>query len=92
MKFEITDEQHARAMKWIKEEVYPKIVAQQRETFKNPTQFHFDCWDAGYPYEGAIGGGITYEFTPTSIGVVERVKYSTHNEEFSLDLTDYKSW
>lgn len=92
MKFEITDEQYARAMKWVKEEIYPKIIARQRETFTEPTQFHIDCWDAGYPYEGAIGGGITYEFTPTSLGIIERVKYTTYNEVYELDLTDYKMW
>jgi hypothetical protein len=39
-------------------------------------------------YEGAIGGGMTFSFTPTSLGTVVKVKY--FNEE--LDLTDYNDW
>lgn len=92
MKFELTADQHTQAMKWIKEVVYPEIIALQKKTIKNPTAIHIDCWNDGFPYEGAIGGGITYEFTPTSLGIVERVKYTTYNKTFELDLTDYKSW
>ena len=42
----------------------------------------------GVPYQGAIGGGVTYEFTPTSIGTVFKVK--ANGKE--LDLSDYDSW
>jgi len=42
----------------------------------------------GQPYEGAIGGAVTYSFTPTSIGMV--VKVHAHGHE--LDLSDYASW
>jgi len=38
---------------------------------------------------GAIGGGLSYEFTPASIGVVTLVKCACGNE---LDLTNYDSW
>jgi hypothetical protein len=40
-------------------------------------------------YYGAIGGSVTYEFTPTSLGIVEKVK---HFNGKVLDLTDYESW
>ena len=39
---------------------------------------------------GAIGGAYTYEFTPTSIGVVVKVRNSVTNAV--IDLTDYESW
>ena len=39
-------------------------------------------------YEGAIGGAVRYEFTPTSIGLVIKVKAY----EYELDLSDYASW
>lgn len=40
--------------------------------------------------EGAIGGRFTYEFTPTSLGLVTSVRDNiTRN---SLDLTDYSLW
>lgn len=38
--------------------------------------------------EGAIGGGLSYTFIPTGLGVVVKVKY--FDEE--LDLSDYESW
>lgn len=42
------------------------------------------------PYYGAIGGALTYSFTPTSIGTVEKVFHSGTKQE--LDVTDYDSW
>ncbi len=41
-------------------------------------------------YYGAAGGGLTYSFHPTSIGVVTVVKEALTGEE--LNLTDYDSW
>ena len=38
---------------------------------------------------GAIGGRLTYEFTPTSLGTVSVVKCACGE---SINLTDYKSW
>lgn len=42
------------------------------------------------PYYGAIGGALTYSFTPTSLGTVVTVKHS--REEKELDVTDYDEW
>lgn len=41
-------------------------------------------------YKGAIGGAITYSFTPTSLGQVFVVKNNLTGE--ILNLTDYASW
>ena len=41
-------------------------------------------------YCGAIGGRITYSFTPTSIGTIVKIKDSVTGKE--LDLTDYYTW
>ena len=38
---------------------------------------------------GAIGGAITYHFTPTGIGVVVKLSCACGKEK---DLTDYNSW
>ncbi len=38
--------------------------------------------------EGAIGGGLSYTFIPTGLGVIVKVKY--FDEE--IDLSDYDSW
>jgi len=41
-------------------------------------------------YAGAIGGQYSYEFTPTSIGTVFKIKCSICNNE--LNLTNYENW
>ncbi len=41
-------------------------------------------------YAGCSGGRYTYMFTPTSLGMVVKVKDNLKGIE--LDLTDYKSW
>jgi hypothetical protein len=42
---------------------------------------------------GAIGGSLTYEFTPTSLGLITKVIFcqDTPNEA-TLDLTEYGDW
>jgi len=90
MIFEITAEDNAKISKWLRDEVYPSIVSEQ---LKNPDiAQHLYPDDDGIirrPYTGAIGGGLTYEFTPTDMGVVTKVRYFNGKE---LDLTDYDSW
>lgn len=41
-------------------------------------------------YDGAIGGRLTYEFTPTTLGCVAKVTDCITKE--TIDLTDYESW
>lgn len=43
-----------------------------------------------WPYYGAIGGGLTYHFTPTTVGLVLKVTEASTGKE--LDLTDCESW
>lgn len=45
-------------------------------------------WPNGLPYGGAIGGHLTYSFTPTSIGIVTKVKCL----DKELDVSDYENW
>lgn len=40
--------------------------------------------------EGAIGGRFTFNFTPTSLGVVITVKDNILKD--FIDVTDYDSW
>jgi hypothetical protein len=44
----------------------------------------------GTNYYGAIGGVLTYLFTPTGIGCAVTVRHEVTKKE--LDLTDYDSW
>ena len=39
--------------------------------------------------QGAIGGRLSYCFTPTSLGEIQLVKCACGEE---LDLTEYKDW
>lgn len=38
---------------------------------------------------GSIGGRLTYEFTPTSLGLVVKVKCACGQE---IDLSEYENW
>lgn len=89
MKFELSVEQQAQVDAWLRETVYPEVIAKQREEFKVHTPFMEYSWDAGFPYEGASGGGLTYEFTPTGLGTVVRVTYT---KDYTLDISEYDLW
>lgn len=41
-------------------------------------------------YGGAIGGALTYSFTPTSLGIVTKVTNNFNKE--TIDLTNYDEW
>lgn len=76
-----------------KKEQYAKAVEKQKAEVPKDDPFYDTyelCWGEGYPYEGAIGGGFSFTFTPTSIGSITTVKYSLTGEE--LDITDYDSF
>lgn len=89
MKFEISIEDHHRIHDWRMKEVYPEIIAQQKERAGDtPSVIEKDCWDQGYPYGGAIGGDLTYSFTPTSLGLVTEVECYGKK----LNLTNYEDW
>lgn len=88
MKFEITPEDQAKIDRWLAEVVYPPIIAEQK---KNPEMVGLLFKSSNgveYPYEGAIGGGLTYHFTPTSLGTIVKVTY----RDQELDLTDWENW
>lgn len=44
--------------------------------------------ERGSGYGGSIGGATTYEFTPTGLGVIFKVKHFGQE----LDLTSYQDW
>lgn len=39
---------------------------------------------------GAIGGGLTYSFTPTNLGMI--IKVTEYYTKKSLNLTEYDGW
>lgn len=89
-KYKVTKEEQSKIDLWLEKEVYPEAIEKQKADTINPSAFHMFNWDAGYPYQGPIGGGVTYCFTPTSLGVIFKVKETMTGKE--LDLTDYDLW
>lgn len=87
--FELSESQKAKVDEWLHTRVYPPILEEQR---KDPEKAPWLVTDSGgrtYPYFGAIGGELTFQFTPTSIGSIIKVIHCTGEQ---LDLTDYDSW
>lgn len=73
---------------WLKTEVYPEIVAQQKLDPQISQFIYQDESGNAVPYFGAIGGDLTYSFTPTSLGTI--IKVECFNKQ--LDLTAYDEW
>jgi hypothetical protein len=86
--FRINNEQQEKIDKWLKEEVYPPLLEQQKQSLGDKFNQYTD--NGQYPYCGACGGNLTYSFTPTTLGVVVKVYESLSRK--TLDLTDYYEW
>lgn len=83
--FSLSEKQNIKLNSWL-EDVKKEIAAAQQA--EHPEMDEETCgvagffWRRGEPYGGAIGGGLTYRFTPTSIGTCVSVKY--YGREFDL--------
>ena len=84
MIFELTEAQQLAIKQWDDGVVKPKIKELQKDV--DP---HLTC-NGEVPYAGAIGGRLTYSFTPTGLGTIVVVKCGLTDEE--LDLTEYDLW
>jgi hypothetical protein len=71
LQFIITDEQQKKIKKWDNPETGHRCTLKQDNKGK---------------YAGAIGGHLSYSFTPTSIGEIVKVTCACGAE---LDVTDY---
>jgi hypothetical protein len=91
MTFVIDKGQQRQINEWLPNTVYPAAIEKQKadlaEAGREPEDHHEMCWEMGQPYTGAVGGGLTYEFTPTSIGEVVIAKFDY--VDMKLDITDY---
>jgi hypothetical protein len=89
-KFSLTNDQIVKLDEWMKKQNADAVAAQRANPPDVPLPLLESCWEDGFPYGGAIGGGFTFSFTPTSIGVVVKV----HNvmTDDVLDLTDWELW
>jgi hypothetical protein len=75
-----------KALKDFLEQRDKEVLEQQRKTLGD--DFDFLTMGGKHPYHGATGGGLTYRYTPTSIGAIVEVTYCG----VSKDITDYNSW
>ena len=89
MEFKLSKEQRKKLQEW-KIRVAKAGIDKQREVVRDPGWEYKTSWELGHPYTGAIGGGITYCFTPTSLGVSVVVKDQVTKLE--IDLTEYEHW
>ena len=90
MQFELTDEDIAKVKTWRDEQDQIVLERQRASVTAGANKFPSGLIDDGHPYYGAIGGALTYSFTPTSIGTVTTVTHGATGEV--LNLTDYDNW
>jgi hypothetical protein len=93
MVFTLEESELKQIMTWLQEKIYNPIAEKQLED-PNIAHYVLKREDGSYqPYLGAIGGGLTFEFTPTSLGLIIKVNHLDVNGVVqTLDLTDYDSW
>ncbi len=89
----VTKGMDSAVKKWLDETVYPEVIEFQKNHYKDNNfpvdEFVRDSWAAGYPYSGAIGGGLSYRFTRTSIGDIVTAHYDTFNQNYKLELVEH---
>lgn len=79
MNFILTSDNQLKINEWL-EKIHDQIMEASMP----------DPLGGDQPFYGAMGGGLTYSFTPTGLGVVLIVTESSTGEE--LNLTDFDSW
>jgi hypothetical protein len=87
--FMLSKDQCEKVDTWLTEVVHPAIVEQQKKNGNCGVWIVKDADGKELPYFGAIGGDVTYQFTPTSLGVIMKVLHSSGAE---IDITDYSFW
>ncbi len=65
-----------------------------RFTLTDEQEKRYEEWIKNkHSFCGVIGGEVTFQFTPTSIGMIQKVVFlGGTKEDHVLDLTDYKDW
>lgn len=86
--FELDAAQVEKMEAWRKEQDAVVLERQRADGAGDP--FIAAVHEGGSPYYGAIGGELSFSFSPNSIGEVAKVKHSGTGAE--LDLTDYDAW
>lgn len=90
--FSLDREQSLKVDHWIKTVIYPQVLARQEQCESIRDLIFTDSKGVRHPYLGAIGGGVTYSFCPTSLGTITKVNWNDGTLNETLDVTDYDSW
>ena len=86
MQFRLTEEEEIKVRAWKQEQDQITYEKQVKAGKYSSSLSHAK----GKPEYGAIGGELTYLFTPTGLGCIVKVIHGgTHAE---LDLTDVGDW
>ena len=86
--FSLNRAEQAVVNEWL-ESLHPEILAiQQKQRAGSGDNYAFVGKDEAY--YGAVGGGVTYSFIPTSLGLIITVKESTTGKE--LNVSDALEW
>lgn len=88
--FSLSEKQAAQLSVWTAKQNAQAVAAQKQNPPDVPRAILESSWEDGYPYGGAIGGSLTFSFTPTSLGVAVKVT-DAHTGE-AIDLSDYEDW
>lgn len=86
--FTLDSEQRAKIAAWNAEQ--DRLVLKQQRKKPSGDISRQMALDADQPYYGAIGGALTYCFTPTALGDIVKVQHAGTGAE--LDVSDYGSW
>ncbi len=85
MNFVINETQRTVIDQWYEHTIKPKALAIQKNNKTLPPGLM-----EGEVYYGFIGGGLTYSFIPTSLGVILVVKEAITGEE--LNVNEFLGW
>lgn len=88
--FTLSIAQDRKLYDWVLEQNKKAIEAQKENPPNISREILESCWEEGFPYGGAVGGSLTYSFTPTSLGVCVKVTDAFTKE--TIDLTEYEDW
>jgi len=83
--FSLSDEQWKKLHEW-HSQILEEVATGQWENL----DIRQHMIDSKTPYGGAVGGALTYMFTPTNLGTVVKVEDGFTGEK--IDLTDYEDW
>ena len=88
IQYKLDEKQYKELEQWLDKQ--NKDIIEKQRSSMSAEDFEDFTMNGQFAYTGAIGGGVTYMLTDTSLGTIIKVKHAITNEE--LDLTNYDEW